>query len=463
MTVTGCGGSRLSHSDIVSSLSGDTRPAAAGVQGATATIPQNGVAQPLPGTTGTGGVSGGAAGNATQVTGGTAAGAGAVSGGGNSSAGAPAVGSGPTAARPAGPLAPIVLGNVGTYSGPVGGTLYVVPTMLQVWAAWTNAHGGIAGHPVQVISADDGGDPARSRSEVQDLVENKHVIAFLANFMPLDLQGSLSYLEQKHIPVIGGDEVNAEWTSSPVLFPVGTTFLETMDGTLREAHAANAVKVGIIYCVEAATCDLQNKHIAEAAPRFGEQVVYTARISLAQPDFTAQCLGAQQAGAQAIWVGAEANSAERLANSCARQNYHPLYMTGAIATTNREADLPALDGLVAPDSTFPWMLTGGSPEITAYQDAIRQYSPNLEQSGGTSMVWTSGELLRKAMASIGAQPTTDAIFKGLWSLKNETVGGLTPPVTYAANQGAPPVPCYFVVQVKGGRWTSPKGSTYQCP
>jgi branched-chain amino acid transport system substrate-binding protein len=138
-------------------------------------------------------------------------------------------------------------------------------------------------------------------------------------------------------------------------------------------------------------------------------------------------------------------------------------MTGAIATTNREADLPALDGLVAPDSTFPWMLTSGSPEITAYQDAIRQYSPNLEQSGGTSMVWTSGELLRKAMASIGAQPTTDAIFKGLWSLKNETVGGLTPPVTYAANQGAPPVPCYFVVQVKGGRWTSPKGSTYSCP
>jgi branched-chain amino acid transport system substrate-binding protein len=463
MTVTGCGGSRLSHSDIVSSLSGDTRPAAAGVPGATATIPQNGVAQPLPGTTGTGSVSGGAAGNATPVTGGTAAGTGAVSSGGNSSAGAPAVGSAPTAARPAGPLAPIVLGNVGTYSGPVGGTLYVVPTMLQVWVAWTNAHGGIAGHPVQIISADDGGDPARSRSEVQDLVENKHVIGFLANFMPLNLQGPLPYLEQKHMPVVGGDEVNSQWTSSPVLFPVGTTFNETMDGTLREAHAANATKVGIIACVEAATCDVQAQHITDASPRFGEQVVYTARVSLAQPDFTAQCLGAQQAGAQVIWIGMEANSAERLANSCARQNYHPLWITGAIATTNREADVPALDGLLAPASTFPAMLTGGLPGITAYQDAIHQYAPNLELSGATSMVWTSGQLLAKAMANIGAQPTTDAIFKGLWSTKNETVGGLTPPVTYVANQATPPISCYFVVQIKGGRWTAPKGSVYQCP
>ena len=469
VALTGCGGSRLSHDAIMSAVNG-TVPAAQALQqlgqpqqGATATVPQNGGLAPVPGSSvASGGTGGSSAGGVTPVSGGNAGSTGAVSGA--SSAGTvSASGPAPSAAKPAGPLAPIVLGNVGTYSGAVGGTLYVIPTMLQVWAAWTNAHGGIAGHPVQIITQDDGGDPARSRSAVQDLVENRHVIAFLASFWPLDLQGPLPYLEQKHIPVIGGDEVNSQWTSSPVLFPVGTTFNETLDGTLKESHAAGATKVGIIACVEAATCDVQQNHIKEAAPRFGEQVVYNARISLVQPDFTAECLGAQQAGAQVVWIGAEANSAGRLAKSCARQNYHPLWITGAIATTNREADDPSLDGLLAPASTFPTMLTGGNPGIVAYQDAIHQYAPNLEESGGTSMVWTSGELLKKALAGIGPQPTTDAVFKGLYSLKNETVGGLTPPVTYAAGQGAPPVHCYFVVQVRSGRWTAPHGTAYDCP
>ncbi|MBV9281494.1 MAG: ABC transporter substrate-binding protein, partial [Chloroflexi bacterium] len=288
VAVTGCGGTRLSHDAILSAVNGGQAAVTQAQQqllqsqaGATAAVPQDGGVAPAPGNSAAGGgASSSGAGGVAPIRGAAAAPAGSISGG--ASRVDAATGSGPAAARPAGPMSPILLGNVGTYSGPVGGTLYVVPTMIQVWVAWTNAHGGIAGHPVQVITADDGGDPARSRSEVQDLVENRHVVGFLANFMPLNLQGPLPYLEQKHMPVVGGDEVNSQWTSSPVLFPVGTTFNETMDGTLREAHAQNASKVGIIACVEAATCDVQAQHIKDASPRFGEQVVYTARTSLAQ-------------------------------------------------------------------------------------------------------------------------------------------------------------------------------------
>src|SRR5438270_10168434 len=85
MAVSACGGSRLTHDAIVTAVNGG--PLSTGVastqlqpqqQGAVSTVPQNSVAQPLPGgssATGTGGVSGGPAGNATSVTGGTAAGA----------------------------------------------------------------------------------------------------------------------------------------------------------------------------------------------------------------------------------------------------------------------------------------------------------------------------------------------------------------------------------------------------
>src|SRR4029077_6819308 len=110
-----------------------------------------------------------------------------------------------------GPLAPIAVGNVGTFSGPIGGTTASAATMAQIWAQWTNAHGGIAGHPVQVFAADDGADPSRSRSLVQDMVENKHVIAFVGSMPPLDADADVQYLEQKHVPVVGGDLTTSQW------------------------------------------------------------------------------------------------------------------------------------------------------------------------------------------------------------------------------------------------------------
>jgi branched-chain amino acid transport system substrate-binding protein len=469
MAVSACGGSRLTHDAIVAAVNGGPLPTGVAQhqsqpqqQGAVSALPQKGAIPSVSGTSATGSLSGGAGGNAPSVTGGTGTGAGAVSGGNTSPVGA-AAGSGPAAARPAGPLAPILLGNVGTYSGTLGSSTVGSDTMVQVWAQWTNAHGGIAGHPVQVFTADDNADPARNRAEVQDMVENKHVIAFIADEIPLTFDASTSYLEQKHIPVIGGDLASSVWTSSPVFFPGGTTFFPALEATLKIAHDANATKFAIVYCVEAQACSLQYTHLSESASRYGEQVVYTSRMSLTQPDYTAQCLGAQQAGAQVVYLGADASGQERIAASCARQNYHPLWVTNSQALTTHMAQVPALDGMLAGATDFPWMLTGGSPEIDAFNQAIHQYAPSLEGSGAVATSWSSGELLKKAAANIGAVPSSDAIFNGLWSLKNETVGGLTPPLSYAAHQHSPEIPCFFVVKASGGRWTAPLGGKYQCP
>jgi branched-chain amino acid transport system substrate-binding protein len=333
---------------------------------------------------------------------------------------------------------------------------------VQVWATWVNTHGGIAGHPVQVFTADDGADPARNRAAVQDMVENKHVIAFIANQLPVTVDASVAYLEQKHIPVVGGDAATLPWTTSPVFFPGANTFYANLEATLKIAHDANATKYALVYCVEAPTCDLMNRHLTESAARYGEQIVYSSRISLTQPDFTAQCLGAQQSGAQALYLGADASTQERIASSCARQGYHPLFTTDSLALTNHMGQLPALDGMIAASPVFPWILTGGSPEIEAYVQAFREGAPDLELSGATADAWASGELLKKAAAGMGSVPTSDAIFAGLWAMKNETVGGLTPPQTYIAHQPSPPITCYFLVKAAGGRWTSPTGARYQC-
>jgi branched-chain amino acid transport system substrate-binding protein len=79
----------------------------------------------------------------------------------------------------------ISLGNVGTLSGPVGSIGVGMLQATQAWVKHVNARGGLNGHPVQVIAVDDGGDPARYRAGLQDLAENKKVLAFVNNAQEL--------------------------------------------------------------------------------------------------------------------------------------------------------------------------------------------------------------------------------------------------------------------------------------
>ncbi|MDQ1424820.1 MAG: branched-chain amino acid transport system substrate-binding protein, partial [Acidimicrobiaceae bacterium] len=57
---------------------------------------------------------------------------------------------------------PIKVGNIGIYSGVGGAVTRNGLSALKAWEQSVNAQGGVAGHPVQVVVADDGGDPAQS-------------------------------------------------------------------------------------------------------------------------------------------------------------------------------------------------------------------------------------------------------------------------------------------------------------
>jgi branched-chain amino acid transport system substrate-binding protein len=382
--------------------------------------------------------------------------------GGGGPAAAVATGSAPSAAHPAGPLAPIILGNVGTYTGPAGSTTSGGDTMVQVWAQWTNAHGGIAGHQVQVFTADDGGDPQRSVSLVKDMVENKHVIAFVNDMVPFTSQAQLTYLHQHNVPIVGGDLVTPIWFQDSLAFPQGTTMSESLFADFHEAHQRNLTKLGVVTCVESSACTYGRDYTVNGgASKAGETLVYQSDVSLTQPDFTAQCLGARSADAQVLLLGLDTNSISRFAASCSRQNYHPLYVATAVQASLGLEGNPDLEGFLTASPVFPFM-RGDTPASAEFHQAIQQYAPSLRPSGAAAFGWAAGQVLARAAAGVGAQPTSQDILNGLWSLHNETVNGLTPPLTYAKNQPSPPVHCYFLIEIRSGKWTSPS-STSTCP
>ena len=389
-----------------------------------------------------------------------------VSGGISSgSEGRPPGGSGAGGAPTAAVKSVVKLGNVGIYSGPAGANTGPHLQGLQLWAKSVNARGGVNGHPVELITVDDGGDPARHKAAVQDLVENQHVLAFINMADPIAGQSVVPYLESKRVPVIGMTTVEAYAYDSPMLFPQassGVHFNEVMFGSwAAQAIPQGKRKVGIIACTEVPSCrDWHDNAEKYANPR-GLQVVYKARISLAQPDFTAECLAASNAGVEIFFVGADVNTLRRAASSCVRQRFEPVYGSVGIGVVDELKNEPSLkNSLIAGFNTFPYFQSDAGAAADEFQSASKRFGA--KPSGGSATAWVSGKLFEKAAANLPEPPTTDAVLAGLWSIKDDDLGGLTQPLTFTENQKPTAKVCWWNVALRGGAWISPDGFKRTC-
>ena len=217
--MSGCGGTRESDEAIEKAAGvGQAAPiAAAATDAATGAVP--GTTGDATGTAGaaTGAVAPGAS-TATTATGtGAATGTGTAKPGAqtgatkgntpatttNTTTGANKPAAGGTAAVGPATKSLIRVGAVGTFSGPVGALVKDTVTGIRVWAQWTNAHGGVNGHPVEVLVGDDGGDPARYSSIQQQFVDQKGAIAFLYGTLGFSPNGNNKYLDSKKIFTFG--------------------------------------------------------------------------------------------------------------------------------------------------------------------------------------------------------------------------------------------------------------------
>jgi branched-chain amino acid transport system substrate-binding protein len=358
----------------------------------------------------------------------------------------------------------LVVGHVGEYSGVVGSSLSSGLATIGAWTRWVNDNGGINGQALKVITADSGSDPAKAFSLVKAMVERDRVIAFVGNITPISGTGYADYLAGKRIPVVGGDiTLDSQWYGNPMFFPQGASLETQATAVLNIAARAQKGRVASLYCQEASVCQQADGYMRKPAnqQRAGGQVVYSAQISLAQPDYTAECLQAQRSGAQAVYIAADANTQSRIARSCWQQGYKPLYLAVSIAVTDAAKDDPHLDGFSAPQSVFPWPATD-TAAVRRFREAVNRYAPRALLGGTGALVWSSGMLFLAATRNIPSHSTSRNILDGLYAIKNNTLDGLTPPLTFT--EGAKPeIPsCYAVASVQRGTWVAPDGSTFHC-
>ncbi|HVW32901.1 MAG TPA: ABC transporter substrate-binding protein, partial [Acidimicrobiia bacterium] len=344
-------------------------------------------------------------------------------------------------------------------SGPAGSSEAPPLDALRAWVQFVNAKGGVNGHPIELTVVDDRSDPSRARAAAQDMVENRGVVAIVSPFAVLTHSGLGPYLKEKRVPLIGGDHASDNYCQNEMYFP---------QGTCREGWAWGGMKalselfkernLGVLACVESDICPFTIEVAKKYASSLGFKLVYTGQASIASPDFSAQCLSAKSAGVDVLLIQMELNSMRRIGSQCGRQGFKPRY--GSFQQDVTFLSVPEYEGMPLGNQTFSYSYEG--PETAEFRQALAQYAPNASNGGYFANAWAAAKAFEKALSQVRGPVTSEAILEQLWTFKNETLGGLTIPITYVKDKPTVPPFCVYVTTVGKGKIDAPFGLKPLC-
>ncbi|HJQ45692.1 MAG TPA: ABC transporter substrate-binding protein [Amycolatopsis sp.] len=358
---------------------------------------------------------------------------------------------------------PIKVGTIQTASGAFGQQIFL--TVSTMWENWINANGGINGHPVKLYTLDDGTDPARALSDTKELIDQDGVVAIIGS-NSTGASAIQKYAASKGVPIIGG--VTAQTVPAPLSFPAGTSLEYLVKGYLSTAKTAGLTKFGAFTCVESAACTSSVTALQSAAPSLGVQLVDTEKVSSTAPDYTAPCLSMIKSGAQAVAYGTSPQIAVKIIQTCLQQGATFATVVNAGTALPAWANIPALHGSKVYIVNEVWPLSQkDTPAQQQFFQAADKYAPGMltspEMSAYVQQAWVGMQMFATVAKAgqIGPTSTAADLIKALYTVRDETLGGLTGPTTYT--EGATQVnKCYFVTLLENGSYTSPFGAAPQC-
>jgi branched-chain amino acid transport system substrate-binding protein len=293
------------------------------------------------------------------------------------------------------------------------------------------------------------------------MIENEHILAFVGNVIVFEYDQIEAVAKKAGVPIIGGDGASPGWFESTVTFPVASPAPTQIAKGLRYLIDGGADKLGIEYCLEVSSvCKYLNDAVMETPE--GKNVVQNDQVSLVAPSYTSQCIRLKQKGVSGVVLLMDSAGASRFAENCATQGYTPKY---SILSLDATSDLPKaaiLDGAIVPGATFP-PTAQGVPAIADFRAGMLQYAPGIGYSGLASASWAAAQVMLKASKFLDkVNPQRSQLFEGLWTVKNDTFGGLTVPLTFNKNAPATKSTCVFIWGLKDGAFTAPREAKVVC-
>ena len=329
--------------------------------------------------------------------------------------------------------------------------------VLQAWAHATNAAGGVAGHPVEVLMEDTRGDAPTANAKAAAVAGDDSVVAAL--MFDSGIEGVIARaLTKARVPVIGGmGYLPTIWGALPNWLPLATTFPSVLNAGMVMADQLGSGTVAYAVCAEFAGCAAGAPLAQAAATKLGLRYAGTLKVSSSAPDYTAECLSIKSKGVDYVMVGLPSATAMRFIRACETQGYDGKWgMTdGAIEPAAMSAADPGVPIHVALTG-FPWF-TDDAP-VVAYRKTMQDEGVAEADWGDphSTAAYAAMELLRTTLDSAGAlpgRPTRADVVRAYGAVKDETLGGLlAQPTTFTPDRPEQPVSCYWIGTFEHGRF-----------
>lgn len=366
--------------------------------------------------------------------------------------------------RPTG--TPFKVGFIAASNSPQASAVTGVLPSTQAWADYMNAHGGINGHPVELVVKLEPSNPGIALNDVKQMVSDG-VVAIIDGDGNDDASWT-SYIESQQIPVYAlGFDSPAMTVSTDDFSPATSEFYFDYE-LVASAKKIGKTNMGFMYCAEQAVCAQEVAPLKQIAKAEGVQVPFTASILASAPNYTAQCLAAKAAGVNALYIADAPATVLAVASDCVQQGYNPTEISDDGAFSQSFAKAPGFNGMIATEDNMPFFVTS-TPASKTMHDAWQKYEPQIISSPDLDeesvLAWTSGMLIAEG-AKAGSVGSTNpisgpALIAGMYKLHSTNVDGLTPTLTFVKGQPHENQ-CWFWVRIENGHFTAPYGLKPSC-
>jgi branched-chain amino acid transport system substrate-binding protein len=271
----------------------------------------------------------------------------------------------------------------------------------QAWADYTNAHGGILGHPVKIIRCNDQGTPDGNTACARQLIQNPSVLAVAGSESPVIAAAGEPLLAAAGLPYVCGNPLAPpEFQGSSAYCITGgpaAEYAALVDYLVGTLHIKNIAGVFIDTTVGQETTAFW----AGIARQEGAKVEEIP-VQAAEADYTPAVTQAQASHPGVYLIGIDPASTARFFQAATQAG-----VTTPMATVGSAVNASVVQA--ASQYGGPFYYTQAAQILDSNNRQIAAYLAQMKADGYTSQIgnasvasWMTGLVLQSAIEKLGA-------------------------------------------------------------
>jgi len=325
----------------------------------------------------------------------------------------------------AGAHADILVGQTVGVTGAVAATVKESMLGAQMYVDAVNAHGGIKGEKLTILTLDDGFDVKRALANTKTLVEDKGVVALFMNRGTPHTEAMIPLLEKYDVALIG-PSTGAMVLRSPVkrqIFNVRSSYQREAEKAIEHLSTLGMTRIAVVHVDDSFGRD-GLEGAAKGLSRAKLKPAAVAAFDRTKPDYTKVVAPVMAADAQAVvWIGSgtavtDGIKALRAAGSTAQ--------VVTLSNNASEGFVKALGDAahgVIVTQVFPYERSVNYAFVKEAMDLARE--KKVELSPAMVEGYASAKVLVEGLRRASPNPTRARLIGALEKMDRYDIGGLT--------------------------------------